>query len=402
VLGRIGANVAPVGEDQLGRDDVVDRQAVLAHEEADPAGGRQPADADATVVAGAHRQPVPAKCGRDVGPARAGAEADATRRAVQQLDPVERAHVDHDAAVVGRAPADAVPAAADRERHVLLAREPERRDDVLGVLRPDHQAGAATADVGGAHLAVVAVAGLDRLGGKRRRERVVVDPLGTLGQRRRAAGRPDRRAGGAALARHGLPQRGRDLLPEHLDRLGVVAAEDERAEPVLEHQAEQLLDPLLGRPLQQPAARRAERPAHVEQPPDLARIAPGGLRGLVDPAVRRAELLGRQVRERRQPAVGLAAREPEHARLVGAEPDADVVRRRGPALGAAHPVVRAGDADAAALADVPDPADDVDRLAQRVDGLAGREPPAAHRLDPVPERAGAEPELHAPAGAAAG
>ncbi len=72
--------------------------------------------------------------------------------------------------------------------------------------------------------------------------------------------------------------------------------------------------------------------------------------------------------------------------------------RRGAALGAADADVLALDADAAALARVPDLADHVDRLRQRVDRLAGRQPAAAHRLDRVPEGAGAEAELEPPAG----
>jgi hypothetical protein len=55
-------------------------------------------------------------------------------------------------------------------------------------------------------------------------------------------------------------------------------------------------------------------------------------------------------------------------------------------------------AHAAALGRVPEAADDVDRLAERVDRLAGRAARPTHRLDRVPERAGAEAELEAPAG----
>ena len=47
-----------VREHDLGRDHVVDRQAVLAGQEADAAGGGEPADPDVAVVAGAHREPV--------------------------------------------------------------------------------------------------------------------------------------------------------------------------------------------------------------------------------------------------------------------------------------------------------------------------------------------------------
>ncbi len=195
--------------------------------------------------------------------------------------------------------------------------------------------------------------------------------------------RPGRRAGRRALARHGLPQRGRDLLPEALDRARVVAHDDEGAEAVLEHERQQLLDPLLRRALEEAAA-RAERALDVEQPADLARIAPGGLRRVVDRAVGGRDLVERHVGERRQPPVGLGAGEAQHARLVRAQPDRDVVRRLRAALGAVDAVVLAVDAHAPARRDVPDPADDVDRLAQRVDALPRRQPLPAHRLDRRP------------------
>ena len=118
----VGADAGAVGQHQLGRGHVVDREAVLADEEADPTGGREPADADVAVVAGAHAQPVRRERLRDLAPARAGTEADPARRRIEDLDRVQRAEIDHDAAVVGGAPADAVAAAAHGERHVLLAR----------------------------------------------------------------------------------------------------------------------------------------------------------------------------------------------------------------------------------------------------------------------------------------
>jgi hypothetical protein len=68
----VGADKAPVREYELGRDDAIDRQPVLADEEADPARGREPADADVAVVSGAQRQPVRCERPRDVAPAGAG------------------------------------------------------------------------------------------------------------------------------------------------------------------------------------------------------------------------------------------------------------------------------------------------------------------------------------------
>ena len=44
VVGGVGADGAAVGQHDLGGDDVVDREPVLAGEKADPAGGGQPAE----------------------------------------------------------------------------------------------------------------------------------------------------------------------------------------------------------------------------------------------------------------------------------------------------------------------------------------------------------------------
>ena len=96
---------------------------------------------------------------------------------------------------------------------------------------------------------------------------------------------------------------------------------------------------------------------------------PAAERRLVDRAVGGARCPAAAGSQRRQPAVGLAAGEPQHPRLVGAEPDLDVVRRLGTALGALDGVVLAAHAHAAARVGVPDAADDVDRLA------AARRPP---------------------------
>jgi hypothetical protein len=298
----VGAHERAVGEHELRGDDVVDREAVPAGEEADAAGRREPADADVAVVAGAHPQPVRSERLRDVAPARAGTEPDAPGRAVEHLDPVEPADVDDDAAVVGGAAADAVAAAADRQHDVLRTGVRQRGGDVLGRVGTDHEAGRAPADVRRADRRVRLVAGLDRLGRERRGQRVVVDALTPERQGFWVAHRSRPGAGGGAGGRDRLAQRRRDLPPELLDRARVVARDDERAEPVLEHERQQLLDPLLGRPLEEPAALGTDRALDVEQPSDRARVATGRRRGLVDGAVRTPEVIGRQVAERGQPA----------------------------------------------------------------------------------------------------
>ena len=56
------------------------------------------------------------------------------------------------------------------------------------------------------------------------------------------------------------------------------------------------------------------------------------------------------------------------------------------------------DADAAARVGIPERADDVDRLLERLDRLAGRAARTAHRCDRVPESAAPEAQLQPPAG----
>ena len=130
-----------------------------------------------------------------------------------------------------------------------------------------------------------------------------------------------------------------------------------RAEPVLEDERQQLLHPLRRRPLEEPVALPV-----VKVPPTLSsrrispRLASGREGRLVDARVAvDAGPAGLQVAQRRQPAVGLRADQAQHPRLVGAEPDRDVVRRRRAALGAVRrgstsPSTRSG----AAFGGVPD------------------------------------------------
>src|SRR5581483_2730840 len=98
------------------------------------------------------------------------------------------------------------------------------------------------------------------------------------------------------------------------------------------------------------------------------------------------QVLELEIAERRDPAVGEAADQPQHARLVPADPDLYRVRRRRSRLVAGDAIVPAVEADGRSPA--PGLPDDGDRLLERLDRLARRPPRAAHGLDRVPNPAG--------------
>ena len=188
---------------------------------------------------------------------------------------------------------------------------------------------------------------------------------------------------------------GRDLLGEASQVVGRGDREDVRAHPGRQLQLGELLGPVPRRPLEE-AVCTAEAAVDVQHPPDVLRAPAGVRRRAVDPRVQLRELLELDVAERRDPAVGLLAGQPQHARLVGAQPDLDRVRGRRPRLRADDLVVAPPVPDRAGVG-VPDRADDVDRLRERVDRLPGRQLRAAVGGDRLPERARPEPELDPPA-----
>ncbi len=352
-----------------------------------------------------------------VAPGRAGTDPDATRGRIEDGHLVERLDVEDDPAVVGREARDAVAAAADREREpprtvpraacLLLAREAETLDDVLRVARPQHQSRVAATDVPGALARVVPVPRLDGGVAQPVGDRVVVEAGATQGESARAAHGSGLGAGRLPLGRDLLADRGRDLLGEGGEVAWCVRAEDERADAVLERELDELVDPVLdgsvdraaavGGPGPRPRSRRVgpEPAVDVEQPPDLARVAAGGLGRLVDHGVAAGEVAGLEVAERGEPAVGAGAREPEHAGLVGAEPQPDRVVGTRAAPGARDVMVLATGPQDGAVVGVPDAADDVDGLLERVDTLARGQPGPSHRGDAVPECARAQAELGA-------
>src|SRR5206468_865698 len=120
-----------------------------------------------------------------------------------------------------------------------------------------------------------------------------------------------------------------------------VGPEDERVEAGPDRQRGQLVDPLrhrtaeaaFGRPL-------GEGAADVEHPPDLARLASRLGRAVVQ-ARRHVEDRLQLAPERRHPAVGGPAGQPQAPGPVGAEPDADRMGRHRSGLRARQPVVPA-------------------------------------------------------------
>jgi hypothetical protein len=136
-----------------------------------------------------------------------------------------------------------------------------------------------------------------------------------------------------------------------------------------------------------------DHPADVVEAPYLAWIATRLLGGLVDAAAGGRVLVRGQVRERWDPAVGQTARQREHARLVGADPQLN--RVDGPRAGLETLDAVEASAHPYRVVAPPKRPDDLDRLREGVHGLAGTAPGAAHRDDPLPERPGAEAELEA-------
>ena len=397
VLVRVGVHHRSVGQHHLRAPQMVDGQSALAGQPPHAAGGGQPADADTAVVAGTQRPAVRFERLRHLHPAGARADPDPPGRLVEHLDPVHPTQVDDDAAVVGGPAADPVPAAAHTQRDPLGACESHRLSDLVGGTHPQHESGRAAAQVGGTHPAVPGVARFDGVLRQRRRQRVVVDPVATFGAYRRAA---DPRLGRAVATSggDGLPHRWDHLLGERLQRGRVVAGRDERGDAVLDGEPGDLLDPVRRRPLEPAGRGRLEAPEQVQHPADLPRITTRLLRRCVDHLVAAGQVARLQVGQRRQPAVGTAADQPLHPRLERAEPDLHGMGRRRAALGTVNGVELTQHVQRPPFVGVPDAADDLQRLVQRLHGLTRFEPFAAHRTDRVPEPAGTETELDPPAG----
>ena len=131
VLVLAGHDLAPVGGHDLGGDEIVADEAALALEPATAAAGDEPAETGAPHAPARDGEAMLLRRGVELGPVGAAPGAHGLRLRVD-LDRAEAAEVDADAAVHDRRAGDAVPTAVYGERQVLLAREVDRGDDVVG------------------------------------------------------------------------------------------------------------------------------------------------------------------------------------------------------------------------------------------------------------------------------
>jgi hypothetical protein len=158
-----GPDDPPVGRDHVGREQVVARKAVLAHQPADPAAEREPADAGGRDEAPRGREPVRLGLVVDVGPGRPTADV---RAACRDVDP-DAAHlreVDDDPVVDGGEAGDAVASAAHRDRQVVAPGEAEGGGHVRDACCLDDERGTAVvveAVPDGARFVVTVVTGGD-------------------------------------------------------------------------------------------------------------------------------------------------------------------------------------------------------------------------------------------------
>ncbi len=163
VLIRIGGDEAAVGEHHIHLEQVVNRQAERAREVADAAAERQPADSRRGDEAARGRQPE-WMC-RVVYLAPQGATGD-PRRPVNRVhaDAFHVGEVDHEPVVDGAQPGAVVPAAAHRERQLLLAGKIHCCHHVCGIHTLRDQPGPPVnhAVVHFARRFVVKIAGLDQ------------------------------------------------------------------------------------------------------------------------------------------------------------------------------------------------------------------------------------------------
>ena len=130
------------GGDELDREQVVDREPVLADEPADSPAQREPGDADRPGVAEAGRQSV----ARGLGGVLPGGEAGLRPRGPLGRVDVQPAHgpeVEHEPAVGDAVARVAVAAAPDRQLQVVLAGERDGHRDVGGAGGTDDERGAA-------------------------------------------------------------------------------------------------------------------------------------------------------------------------------------------------------------------------------------------------------------------
>ena len=167
VLILAGTHDAAVGEDDLGGEQRVDRQAETPHQPADAAPEREPADARVRDHAGRNDEAVRLRAAVDVTEQRAAAHPDPLRDRVHD-DVVQRAQVDDEPAVDRRVTWQRMSAAAHGDPQVVLACVGDGGGDVLRRRAAHDQRGRAVVKhvPDGAQRVIVVVAGPDRPAGE--------------------------------------------------------------------------------------------------------------------------------------------------------------------------------------------------------------------------------------------
>ena len=157
----VGGGVDPgaVGKDDVGPDEVVDRQPHAARQVPEPAAEREPADAGRGDDPRGHDDAVLGGRAVDLAPRGAAADTHGVRTRVDD-DVVHVGQVDDDSVVDDAQPGTVVAAATHRERGVMGPGERDRAADVVGTGATDEQGGMAVDHpvVNGARLVIAGVA----------------------------------------------------------------------------------------------------------------------------------------------------------------------------------------------------------------------------------------------------
>ena len=151
------------GGDELDTDEVVDGEAALAHQVAEPAAQRQPADAGVADHAARGGQPGGLRGAVELTPEDAACRPRGARRGIDG-DRLHQRQVDHHAVVADGVARDGVTAAPDRDAEVALAREADGLGNVVGAGAARDQRGPAVdrAVPDAARLVVALFAGLQQ------------------------------------------------------------------------------------------------------------------------------------------------------------------------------------------------------------------------------------------------
>ena len=129
VLVGAGANDPAVGRDQIGAQQVVERETVLRHQPADAAAERQARDPGAADNPARRREAVHLGLAIELFPQGATLGPDGAAPRVD-VDPLHRRQVDQQAAIESGVPGDVVAAAAHRDRQVKRPCQCHRVDDI--------------------------------------------------------------------------------------------------------------------------------------------------------------------------------------------------------------------------------------------------------------------------------